>query len=404
MRIGVDLRPAQGHNKYRGIGRYINSMLSEIVMLDSSNEYIFYFYKTLASPLESISIPKQFKYNTVYVDPKAQSQIKFVEVLSKENDPIKLTKGEVDVFFQPDIGFGLPNGTKTVTVFYDLIPLMFWNKEKTKRFKLKKRIKVTIAEEILRIKYKRSLNLYRKADKIMAISQSSKNDIVHKYPSIKPSDVIVAYLGVNTPRFLRPNSDSRIALKKLHIKKPFLLYVGAVDVRKNIVGMAKIFFEIKSIKHQDLQLVMVGKEFENKQELEELGWNDVVGKQVYKKDIILTGYINDEELGLLYKQAAVFVFPSRYEGFGLPILEAMQAGCPVVAFNNSSIPEVAGDAAILAKDEQEFIGGIKTLLQDDRKRKELIEAGHKQVTKFNWSKAAQKTLEVISEVGSSNKV
>jgi len=404
VKIGVDLRPAQGHNKYRGIGRYINSILSELVVLDTGNEYTFYFTKTLPNPLEEINIPKEFQYNTVYVPQKVSSKNKLFEMISKDYDTIELTKNEVDVFFQPDISFGLPANVKTVTVFYDLIPLMFWNKEKTKRFKLKKRVKVTIAEEILKTKYKRSLSLYKRANKILAISQSSKDDITHKYPSIKPSSVVVTLLGADSAKPMKLIADGKKTLKKLYIKQPFLLYVGAVDIRKNIVGIAKMFFELKSEGYKDLQLVMIGKEFEKKQELEELGWNDVVDKSIYKNDIILPGFVDDKDLSAVYKQASAFVFPSLYEGFGLPILEAMQAGCPVVAFNNSSIPEVAGDAAILANNDQEFIRGIKTLLQDNKKREYRVKAGYQQIKKFSWSKTAKQTLQVLNETGSSNKV
>lgn len=404
MKIGIDLRPTQGHNKYRGIGRYINSVLLEIMLQDHKNDYIFYLTKDLKSSLEEISIPDHFKYKIVYIEPKSLSTKRIKAIFEKDNDTIELAKNEVDVFFQPDISFGLPKSVKTVTVFYDLIPLMFWNREKTKRFKPKKRIKVTIVEEILRAKYRRSLRLFKRADKIIAISQSSKNDIIHRYPSIKSNNVIVTYLGADTPKLLEGSNDINSTLKRLHIKKPFLLYVGAVDVRKNIIGMAKMFFELKSKGYKNLQLVMVGKEFTNKLELEELGWNDVVDKHIYKKDIILSGYIKDTDLEALYKQAAAFVFPSLYEGFGLPILEAMQEGCPVVAFSNSSIPEVAGSAAILAENEKEFVKGVEVLLQDENKRQDLIEAGCKQVKKFSWSKTAKQTLEVFGEVGLNNKV
>lgn len=404
MKIGIDLRPTQGHNKYRGIGRYIKSLLSELVSLDNTNIYVFYLTKNTESVLDYIFIPKVFKYNIVYVDPKIASSGRIKSILESDNDAIKLSEGEVDIFFQPDISFGLPNNVKTVTVFYDLIPLIFWNRDKTKRFKLKKRVKVTIVEELLRSKYKRSLKMYKKANRIIAISESSKKDLLDKFQSIKSKNVIVTYLGSDTPKLPSRINNSNAILDGLHIKQPFLLYVGAVDLRKNIVGMAKMFFELKSKGYKNLQLVMVGKEFTNKLELEELGWNDVVAKHIYRRDIILPGYINDTDLEALYKQAAAFVFPSLYEGFGLPILEAMQEGCPVVAFSNSSIPEVAGSAAILAENEKEFVKGVEVLLQDENKRQDLIEAGCKQVKKFSWSKTAKQTLEVFDEVGLNNKV
>lgn len=398
MIIGIDLRPTQGNHKYRGTGRYIKSLLSEMISIDSTNRYVFYLTKNIDSVLDELEIPKSFQYDTIYVELKKPSSGKIKLILENEHDTIKLTKNEVDVFFQPDIAFGLPNNTKTVTVFYDLIPLMFWNRDKVKRFGFKKRVKVTVVEKLLRAKYKRSLSMYKKADRIIAISNSSKKDLLGKFPSIKSKNVVVTPLGADSPIApIRNTKQSKIVQELKH--QPFLLYVGAVDIRKNIVGMARMFFRLKSEIHTDLKLVMVGKEFTNKLELEELGWNDVVDKSKFKNDIVLPGYVDDSDLKMLYKQARAFVFPSLYEGFGLPILEAMQQGCPVVAFDNSSIPEVAGSATILANSEDEFVKGVKLLLHDNKKRNDLIESGYKQAEKFSWSKTAKQTLAVWSELG-----
>jgi len=191
--------------------------------------------------------------------------------------------------------------------------------------------------------------------------------------------------------------------KKYGINSDFLFYVGGVDLRKNIVGLAKIFFEYKIINKSNIKLVMAGKEFENRQELIDLGWYDAIKDSKYKKDIIHTGYVDDNELNALYKNAKAFVFPSLYEGFGLPVLEAMALGAPVVAFNNSSIPEVAGDAAVLCKNEKEFVEGIKKIVDDKKFTQSLIKKGYKQVKKYSWEKTAKETLKVIEDLGN-NKV
>lgn len=399
MKIGIDLRPTQGHNKYRGIGRYIKSLLSEIISIDSTNQYIFYLTENIDSVLDELEIPKYFQYNTIYVELKKPSSGRIKSILDNEHDAINLTENEVDIFFQPDITYGLPKHTRTVTVFYDLIPLIFWNRDKVKRFGLKKRVKVTIVEKLLRAKYKRSLSMYKKADRIIAISKSSKRDLLDKFSSIKPNNVVVTYLGANSSNTTIQNTKKSTIIRSLKLDQPFVLYVGAVDVRKNIVGMARMFFKLKSEFNTDIKLVMVGKEFTNKLELEELGWNDVVAKSKYRNDIVLPGYVSDSDLEVLYKKARAFVFPSLYEGFGLPILEAMQEGCPVVAFDNSSIPEVAGSAAILANNEDEFVKGIELLLRDNKKRDDLIEAGYKQSKKFSWTKTAKQTIELWGELG-----
>ena len=117
----------------------------------------------------------------------------------------------------------------------------------------------------------------------------------------------------------------------------------------------------------------------------------------YAKDVLTPGFISDVDLQYLYKQAVCLVFPSRYEGFGLPVLEAMAIGCPVVAYRNSSIPEVAGEAGLLVNDGDPLAPAIEKVLKDPKLRKDLIAKGRKQAAKFSWEKTAQRTLAVLRE-------
>jgi glycosyltransferase involved in cell wall biosynthesis len=144
---------------------------------------------------------------------------------------------------------------------------------------------------------------------------------------------------------------------------------------------------------------MMGKEFKNQTELYDIGWYKNIVKSKFSQDIIMPGYVNDDQLIEYYKNAKVFVFPSLYEGFGLPVLESMSLGAPVVAFKNSSITEIAENAALLCKDNEEFIGAVKRLLENNKLRKSLIEKGYKQARKFSWEKTAKQTLEVIEDLG-----
>ena len=166
-------------------------------------------------------------------------------------------------------------------------------------------------------------------------------------------------------------------------------------MRKNIVGLANMYFSFRKNGSEGIKLVMAGKEFENREELNDLGWQKVVEKSKYKDDIVFTGYVSDDELMELYRNASACVFPSKYEGFGLPVLEAMDLGAPVIAFNNSSIPEVAGDAAVLCKNEREFVSGIEKVVTDKHFKEEIIKRGYKQVNKFTWEKTAKETLDVL---------
>lgn len=396
--VGIDLRPLQGHNKFRGIGRHIRSTLEELVKLDNKNSYVMYEYSGLDDPMDSIDTPPGFKYSVQRVPQHHRSQVKVVGILFRQHKALKLEGGRLDVFFQTDIAYGLPKNVKVVAMFYDLIPYLYWNKDKLKQYSGLQRLKRTAADRILRYKYLSELGLYKKANKIIAISQASKDDLIKKFPDILPQDVFVSYLGVDSSGVKKAPGSSQGLLKKLKITKPFLLYVGGVDLRKNIVGLAKMFLEIKKLDKNSLKLVMIGKEFGNSQELTDLGWYNAVSGSKFEKDIIIPGYVSDEELMQLYSQAEVFTFSSYYEGFGLPVLEAMKAGCPVVAFNNSSIPEVAGKAAILVENNKEYIAAVELLLKDKSKRGQLIKAGYVQVKKFSWKKTAKDTLSVIMSV------
>jgi glycosyltransferase involved in cell wall biosynthesis len=399
MKIGVDLRALQGNNKYRGIGRNIRELITSLSKIDSKNDYIFYAFEELENPIDSMVLSSKFKYKIKKFKYSNLSQKKYVRILFSEYSPINVNDDNLDVFFQTDMQYGLPKRVKTVAIFYDLIPFYYWNKDKLNRHSGLRKLKIKTADRIIRERYLRVLSRYKLADRIIAISKSSKDDLVSHFKTIKPRDVTVALLGFNSLDKKSVSLTKKQILEKYKIKNDYLLYVGGVDLRKNIVGLAKIFFEYKAKNKNDTKLVLAGKEFDNIQELTDLGWLDTIKDSEYKGDIIYAGYVDDSVLNALYKNAKVFAFPSLYEGFGLPVLEAMAAGTPVVAFNNSSIPEVAGDAAVLCKNDKEFVSGIEKIIDNEMFRKSLIQKGYKQAVKFSWEKTAKQTLEVLEEFG-----
>ncbi len=223
----------------------------------------------------------------------------------------------------------------------------------------------------------------KKAKKILTISQASKNAIISHY-QLKPERVIVTY-----PGFKMTKSKKKTNLKKYGVEGDFILFVGTLQPRKNLDKLIEAFSQLKD---RNLKLVIVGKK----------GWlYEEIFAQVKKMDlekrVIFTGYVPDEDLPVFYQKAKCFVLVSLYEGFGLPVLEAMAHGCPVVVSNVSSLPEVVGDAGILVdpKKTKEITQGIEKAIE---KRKELIEKGKQQAKKFSWEKTARETLKVIKEV------
>jgi len=232
----------------------------------------------------------------------------------------------------------------------------------------------------------------RAADAVIAVSECTKRDAIRFY-SIPEEKITVIYEGVS-PRFRPANPEAvRAVREKYGLPERFILYVGTIEPRKNLTTLLEAFHHLLATR--DLRLVFVGKKgwlYEGFfRRLRELGLEDRV---------IFTGYVPDEDLPAIYSAADLFVFPSLYEGFGLPVLEAMACGTPVVCSNTSSLPEVAGDAAILVDptDVRALAGAMERVLTDEHLRAEIYAKGLGRARQFTWAKAAQETLKVYLEV------
>ncbi len=237
----------------------------------------------------------------------------------------------------------------------------------------------------------------RKSDKIIAVSQSTKNDILKFYPEVKDEKIKVIYHGFDSELFQKEFSkgETEKVLESYKLKaRSYLLYVGAVQPRKNLEILIDAFDIVKK-DNSDVKLVLAGSQAWLWEEILER-----IKKSSFKDDIILTNTISFQDLGVLYRHASAFVFPSLYEGFGIPVLEAMASQVPVICSKNSSLPEVGGDAASY------FDGGsaenlaekIKEILDNSNLRSELINRGLAQIKKFSWGKCAKETLEWVKKV------
>jgi glycosyltransferase involved in cell wall biosynthesis len=206
------------------------------------------------------------------------------------------------------------------------------------------------------------------ASRIIAVSENTKKDLVRLYNG-NPEKIFVVHHGVDKPMNRKPCSGK------------YILYVGRVERKKNIQGLIESFRLLKEKYNIPHQLILAGSP----------GWDF---KKIDVQDVVLTGYISDEKKWSLLKGADCFVFPSFYEGFGLPVLEAQQVGCPVVCANNSSLPEVAGEGALITND---FAEGIYKMISDKEFRYGMIEKGFENVKRFSWEKCAEGTLKVLYE-------
>ncbi|MCS7287390.1 MAG: glycosyltransferase family 1 protein [Anaerolineae bacterium] len=232
----------------------------------------------------------------------------------------------------------------------------------------------------------------RAADAVITVSECTKKDAMRFY-NIPEEKITVIYEGVS-PRFHPVSSEIVGAVRlKYGLPERFILYVGTIEPRKNLIALLEALHYLLTTYH--LQLVIVGKKgwlYEGFfRRLRELGLEERVH---------FTGYVPDEDLPALYSAADLFVFPSLYEGFGLPVLEAMACGVPVICSNTSSLPEVAGDAALLVDptDVQALAKAIERALTDETLRAMLRAKGLERARMFTWEKTAQKTLEVYRRV------
>lgn len=251
-------------------------------------------------------------------------------------------------------------------------------------------------------KYKHKFFLYRifpnialRSKMIFAVSESTKKDIV-RFLNIKESKINVIYEG---SRFSLHKSISETEKQKIKNNlnvENFILYVGSYHPRKNLINVIKALSYVRQRYVENLHLIVVG--YIPKKEIRNI--NLLLQSLSLQKYVKLLGYVSDEEIKQLFLTAEVFVFPTLYEGFGLPPLEAMACGCPVVVSNCGSLPEVCGDAAVYVNpyDPKDIADGILKVLTDKNLRQQLIKKGFEQVKKFTWESSVTKFIEALKNL------
>lgn len=233
-----------------------------------------------------------------------------------------------------------------------------------------------------------------RADHIISVSRNTKDDLVQVL-GVTPEKITVVY-EAPTSRFQRVEDQNALEAvrRRYGIDGPFFYHLGNIEPRKNLVRLIKAFLKVRSRRPGEVKLVISGQK----------GWltNKIfraLGPMDYGQDIIFTGYLPTSDLPLLMNASLAFVFPSLYEGFGLPVLEAMCCGTPVVTSNISSLPEIVGGAAVLVDpyDERAIANGMERVLEDAELRAELRAKGIERARQFSWQRAAQETLMVYDK-------
>ncbi len=396
MRIGIDCRtilhPEKGEGA--GLGHYTYQLVRHLLKIDKRNTYFLFFDRSV----QKRRLDK-FKQKNVLIRffPFLQYKNLMPESLSNLLVNATLDREKLDVFHSPDIS--LPHsyqGAGIITVhdlaFYKFPELTFPEKS---------RLLKTIVPNVL-----------KEAKKIIAVSKSTAKDLQEIF-NLDAKKIEIIYHGIDQ-RFFKKRTLSEIkkVKKKYNIQKNYLFFLGTLESRKNIMRIIEAYERFRDRLIQPLsntgskikinqnifskyQLVLVGAEGHDFKKIK-----TKIADSDYKNDIILPGYIEADDLGTLFSGASLFVFPSLYEGFGLPILEAMAKEVPIVSSNISSIPEVAKNAAILVDpyNVAQIAQAIYVLLGDKNLQKKLIAKGQIRVKNFTWEKCARKTLNVYKNL------
>jgi glycosyltransferase involved in cell wall biosynthesis len=338
-----------------------------LAKIDAEN--IYYLYSPAMPALPSIQkLPENFHWKIIPF-PKFWTQLRL---------PIALLQDRPDLFFEPShiLPFFCP--AKSVVTLHDLAYEIF--------------PEMYSAGDRLLQRYG-AISAVKRAAALLTPSTSTKNDVV-KYYGADADKIVVTPLGFDS-RFSEPKTLTA-AVKKY---QPYFLMVGRLEKRKNTAFAIKAFatFKEKNPESKD-KLLLIGKPGYG---YDEVALTLELLPPALKPDVIPLGYIDNEETAAYMTGATAFLYPSLYEGFGIPLLEAMSAGTPIIAANNSSQPEVVAEAAILidATAEESMVEAMEFVTTNDLTRSQLSKKGKERVKEFDWHKTAKQTLEVFNRVG-----
>lgn len=380
MRIAIIADPVDEQNA--GIHYYTKYLIENLLKIDRVNEYVLIHCRKNPIFGEWIRGRKQRTDAGTFevVIPSMRRLFGGASLRKFALLSFTFLKHKPDVVFEPaHIGpFSFLWKCKKIVAIHDLTPVLFpqhhiW---------------------ISRVVHKKLLPMiFRNADGVIVPSEATKRDIERLYgKNLGRREIKV--VPEAAAEFFKPVDRGEIAAvkAKFKIKKPYILSVGTLEPRKNLKIVAEAFQELRK-EGNDIQWVVVG----------EQGWHydELMAKLrgEAEENIILTGYVDNQDLAALYSGALCLVYPSLYEGFGLPVLEAMQCGCPVICSNNSSLPEVCGNSALMIDplDKAAMKSALHSVITSEKIRQELRAKGLLQAGKFSWKRCARETLDFFEK-------
>ena len=367
MRIAIDARKLHDF----GIGTYIRNVLIGLARIDQQTEYI-----ALCRPADADAINElgpNFRAVPETAKPYSVGEQAWI--------PLSLVRERAHLLHEPHYVLPPAVRCRTVVTIHDCIHLMFPQYLPGKLAHVYARLSMWSA--------------VHKADRILTVSEASKKDIL-RFFGVEQQKVAVIYNAIDE-RFLAPADEERMdqVRQRYQLDYPFLLYVGNIKAHKNIERLIDAFGRVRAGGLDDLRLLIIGDEISKYPPLRQ-----AVHRHRLDKYVRFLGFQPYDTLAAFYRLARAFVFPSLYEGFGLPPLEAMACGTPVVTSNVSSLPEIAGGAAVLVDpyDTESIAEGIKRAVADETLRAELIAKGLARARDFSWGQSVSKIHRIYMEV------
>jgi glycosyltransferase involved in cell wall biosynthesis len=371
VRIAIDARKLHDF----GIGTYIRNLLRHLARIDRENEYVL----LCQAPDMGIVDTLGENFRAVLEPAPNYSLSEQVHV------PWVLMRERPDVFHAPHYVLPVAVRCRSVVTIHDCIHLMFPQY-------LRNRAAYAYARGSM-------WSAARRSDRILTVSEASKRDIL-RFFNVRPDKISVVYNGIDERFWIEPPPEEIARVReRFQLDHGFVLYAGTIKPHKNLVRLIEAFAALRKGEFEDLKLLIIGDEISKLPALRR-----AVHSHKLHKHVRFLGFLPDETLAALYRLAAVFVFPSLYEGFGLPPLEAMASGTPVVTSNVSSLPEVAGDAAVLVDpyDVASIVDGVRRVLMDPVLAGDLRRKGLARARDFSWERSVARTHEIYRLVGGWN--
>ncbi len=370
MKIGIDAR-FYGPNS-KGLGRYTQKLIEHLEKIDDTNTYVIFLRASNFGCYQ----PKNIRFTKVIADYRWYS---FAEQIFM---PYFLYKEKCDLIHFPHFNVPYFFRGKFVVTIHDLILIHFPTMRSSTLHPLIYKIKFSAYKIVI----KRAI---MRARRVIAVSQFTKKDILKTYQI--PSQKIVVTYEAGIEKIAQDTQPSTI-IEKYGIIEPYVLYVGNAYPHKNLERLVGAFHKI-STRDKNLSLVLVGKD--------DFFYNKIltVITKCNIRNVHILHNVSDDELKALYVRSRAYIFPSLYEGFGLPPLEAMAYGVPVAASDHPCLQEICGKAAYYfdARNTSAITDALLHIMTDDRLRTELINNGYENIKRFSWRKMAQETLEIYNK-------